>query len=273
MHAAFEPARVSMTATLSATLTAQLRPGDALHIERDTTRRGVWSVARACWEWGLRQDASHVVLLNDDALPCPLFVEAVHAALAVRSDDLVCFYANHETELDATEANESWWTSDDGFVTVACAIPRARLLEFLSWQDAAIVPEEQALPEDARIDLWAMAHHRRIWHARGLVEHGAPLASLVGNNGHEGRSAVVSPPAASEAVESIDWLSGADNPYHVGLIYSISPAHLLRTLRKDIQLELNIEATVDQLWGDESACYRAAFRDRCGAPGSTGSTP
>ena len=92
-----------MAQRLVATIQRELGPHDRLHLERDDVRRGNWPVAEACLRWGISEATTHVVLMNDDALPCPGFVEGVRAALSAQPSEFISFYPNDETELDAWE--------------------------------------------------------------------------------------------------------------------------------------------------------------------------
>ncbi|XXF78897.1 hypothetical protein P2318_03820 [Myxococcaceae bacterium GXIMD 01537] len=262
MHAAFDPSRARMMRELEQALGAALGPGDALHVERDTVRRGVWSVASACWRWGISrasEGVTHVILLNDDAVPCPGFVEAVRAALAARPHHPVCFYSNHETARFAWEQGDAWWTSDDGLVGVTCALPVELARDFLAWEHASLVERpSKGIADDTRLNIWAMAHARPIWHARGLVEHGAPDTSLVGNESHEGRSSNTPVPATEEEARAIDWTLGLEEPLHA-LVYGISPVHLLREVHPEVRERMGLEQVVDTLWGEAAPRARAFY--------------
>ncbi|RKH67464.1 hypothetical protein [Corallococcus aberystwythensis] len=265
MHAAFDAARAPVLQRLEETLRSGLGAGDVLHVERDTVRRGVWNVASACWRWGISQAArgiTHVVVLNDDAEPCPGFVEAVRAALAARPAHPVCFYANHETALAAYAQGEAWWTSDDGLVGVTCALPVDLAGDFLAWADTALLERTpRGLPDDTRLNIWAMAHRRPIWHARGLVEHGEPETSLVGNAHHEGRRSLTPVPATDAEARAIDWSRGLESPLHA-LVYGVSPIHLLREVKPEVRERMGLEHVVDELWGEAAPQCRAFYGAR-----------
>ncbi len=260
MHAAFAPQRRPLMQRLEEALRPMLGKGDLLHVERDTERRGVWSVASACWTWGLSQPGvTHVVLLNDDALPCPGFVEAARAALSVRSQHPVCFYSGHEVARLAYEQGDAWWTSDDGLVSVACALPVELARDFLAWERESLVERPfPGISEDGRLNIWAMAHGRPIWHARGLVEHGAPTDSLVGNAGHDGRTSYTPLPRTEQEARDIDWTQGLDEPLHL-LLHAPSPMHLLREVRPEVRERMGLEQVADRLWGEEAARCREIF--------------
>ncbi|WP_257462363.1 hypothetical protein [Archangium lipolyticum] len=262
MHAAFDPSRVELARRLEEKLRESLGTGDVLHVERDTVRRGVWNVASACWRWGIAQAGhgiTHVVLLNDDAVPCAGFVEAVRAALAVRPRHPVCFYANHETARLAYERGDAWWTSDDGLVGVTCALPVELARDFLEWEHASLVERPPpGLSDDGRLNVWAMAHQRRIWHARGLVDHAIPDESLIGNQGHEGRTSLTPLPASEEEARAIDWTQGLEEPLHV-LVYGISPIHLLREIKPEVRSRMGLEQVVDRLWGEAAPRAREFY--------------
>lgn len=190
MHAAFVPARRK---TLEA-LTGRLHEDDdaVIRIEYDNVGRGAWPVARACWEKGIALNASWIVVLNDDALPCEDFVNVARKALAARAEnDPVCFYTAHPRAKDLAPRTH-WYATFDDLVGVGCALSRDSAREFLAWVDAN--PKVADFSDDGRINLWAMAT-RRLIHTTvpSLVDHQLPDASMVGGEGGHARRAIVPP--------------------------------------------------------------------------------
>jgi hypothetical protein len=182
-------------------------------IMSDPERRGVWWNARRCWEEGLKTSAEWIIVMNDDVLPCDDFLETAKRALATRSPrDPVCFYTNHKGATCEALADGGWYTTVDGLVGVACALHRTTVAEFLEWHDK--YKNERDYPDDARINLFAMATGRLI-HTTvpSLVEHKLPGESLVGNELDERRTAIV-PPSATLA--TVDWTK---EPVHFGKMY------------------------------------------------------
>lgn len=169
-------------------------------VECDLTKRGAWPVARACWEWAVKYtDATHVIVMSDDALPCPRFEDIATRALEAQPNAIVSFYPNHPRSSEA----KGWYTTPDGLVGVAMCMPRELVAEFLDWNDRTML-EGVTYPEDGRINLFAMATGRLVHvTSPALVDHQCPDTSLVGNEHHDMRRPVVGYEGVD--LDEIDW--------------------------------------------------------------------
>lgn len=236
MHAAFEPAR---GATLAALLERLGGEGPRVHVERDHDRAGAWAVARRCWERGLASGASHVIVMNDDALPCLGFRDVARAAIAGNPREVLCFYSNHPTDT-ANVLVGPWRTSVDGLVGVACAMPASEVRAFLAWHDESFIGDYS---DDGRINLWAMCTRRLIWTTLpSLVDHQLPTGSLVGNAGGQHRRPVVPP---LDDMTKCEWRTVARS--HVGRVYWASHFMLLRHVRPEHWWRHGIPTRVGEL--------------------------
>jgi hypothetical protein len=230
MHAAFAPGREAVLARclersgLGLAWVGRRR----LHVEYDEVGRGVWPVARDCWQWACEdaEDSAHwCIVLNDDSLPCEHFVEVATAALRSRgSREPVCFYTNHERSSEALAAGQHWVTTPDGLVGVGAALHSSVVPEFLAFNER-YVRQDVPFPDDARINLWAMATGRRIWTTiPSLVDHQLPDESLVGNLKFADRRPIVPP---LDDMRGIDWSGDA---LHLGRKYRGSHWNLRKML-------------------------------------------
>ena len=192
-------------------------------VKRDPDRLGAWSTAKRCWQSGVASDADWIVVLNDDADPCPDFATVVEAALAARDPrDPVCFYAAHPK---AADLGARWYTTHDDLVGVGCALSREAAAEFLAWVDEH--PKLGDFSDDGRVNLWAIATGRRIHTTLpSLVDHQLPDESMVGTVEQHARRAVV--PIADDA-KALTWNHA---PVHLGRARSGNHWELLHRLEK-----------------------------------------
>ncbi len=133
---------------------------------------------------GIAAEASHVVWLPDDAIVCKDFGRILLACIEARPGDVFDCFVNHE---QAEEVETLWYTTLDGYTGVGGVMPRRLLLEHLAWRDAQ--PKLWDYPNDAGVNLWAMATRRPIYKTSySLVTHNHKLPSLCGN-GDQAREA------------------------------------------------------------------------------------
>jgi hypothetical protein len=180
--------------------------GDADYtVAEDPDRHGPWSTARALLEHGLSQDCTHVSLLEDDLILCDKFVQVSHAAVSAVPKEVVSFYCNTPVAPAAIGAGLSWVTRYDG-TGMYCA-PKRVIRDFLKFMDLAYPKPLLEYGADAPMDFFCMATERLHWTpAVSLVEHDDALPSLLGNERHAHRRAVVPP---YKDMTRIDWKTDA----------------------------------------------------------------
>ena len=104
--------------------------------------RGTWNAWRsfhACLE-ACPDHCGHLLIIQDDATPCPGFDNAARTALAVRPESIVCFYVGGGRVGDplvqaAFERCARWapLNRDLWVPLVATAFPRGLVTELLEW--------------------------------------------------------------------------------------------------------------------------------------------
>lgn len=151
---------------------------------------GEWKNTRRALAWGRSQDATHVVVLQDDAVPIPEFMAQVREAIKRRPDDVVGLYVGTgrpyaEEVLRAVQAARrdlaSWLVSDGLIWGVGTIWPVSLINDFLSWADLW----RHQLPYDQRAHAWSQATGRRCYYTwPSLVNH-ADLPSVIKGRDHK----------------------------------------------------------------------------------------
>ena len=171
-----------------------------------------WPTAARAW-LAAREDATHVLFLEDDAVPCQHFAEAIVKAVEARPEHCVAFWANRAQVGWALAEGKSWVWCGAGFHgTVAVLLPAESVRPFVRWGDERYDP---TIPggHDQRLREW-LAHYksRVLLSAPCLVQHGAPEASLIwpGKGRMFGRPRVTPYFADDLGIDAreIDWRAG-----------------------------------------------------------------
>jgi hypothetical protein len=134
-------------------------------------------------------DCSHLLVIQDDAIPCRNFVPALKQ-IAVTNDVPVCLFLARlprRTSTDATKAlkaNRRYVTLfiRDFVPVVAVLWPRAKAQEFMVWaQNAKLPGQPNPRSDDAVVGRWMMTTRQEIrTTCPSLVEHPDMEASLIG---------------------------------------------------------------------------------------------
>lgn len=179
---------------------------DARVIE-DPHREGVWPTARRGWEWLASTSASHVLLMQDDAIPCFDMPQQVLAARDAIPRGVLCFYTRRAKSLAAAKAaGSSWyWTPDDAYGQ-ALLMPREWVPEMLDWIERRIEPSYKH--DDNRVGLWARFSGRGVYvSCPSLVSH-ARVPSVLGHYWSD----VPGLAWRDDEPGPIDWTRGVANP-------------------------------------------------------------
>lgn len=114
--------------------------GASLHL--DDGRRGAYGNHAAALAYGLARHASHVLTIEDDALPVPDFLALAYEAIARRPNDPIGFYVGkqrprpHRVEWTVRKAEErsaSWLVCNSLLWGVATVFPAADIPGLLAY--------------------------------------------------------------------------------------------------------------------------------------------
>jgi hypothetical protein len=158
----------------------------------------VWDQLDDEWDTGARAlrefdpCATHHIVLQDDALPVPGFIEHAERAIAARWHDPISFYlgtsrppqwqGNVDKATAAADAEGlAWLTAEQLLHGVAVAVPTHDITSLLAWCRHSV------LPYDERIGAWYRTQRRLITYTwPSLVDH-ADDGTLVQHADHRPR--------------------------------------------------------------------------------------
>lgn len=151
-----------------------------------------WRCQRLCLRAG--GDASHVLVIQDDALPCEFFAEAVLAAIAAKPNACISFCVTPQAHVTsqlmtmALKKREPWakWSTRDHWPLVAASYPRElaeRVADFVDERKPKTRGDDAPMAEALRVlraEAWATVP--------SLVEHLDDTPSLIGRRYMSGRN-------------------------------------------------------------------------------------
>lgn len=133
--------------------------------------------------------ATHLLVVQDDAVPCAGFADAVERAVAAKPDDLLSFFVgglHNRTRRDfliALRDGNPWCPVyfRDIHHVVCTAWPVKLAREFLHWADSTRIPGAQPVrSDDMVVGFWARTTKHTMWATVPcLVEHPDDLPSLI----------------------------------------------------------------------------------------------
>ena len=149
-------------------------------------RRSPWRCYRACLET-LEPDASHLLVVQDDAIVCRDFHAVLDLVVAAQPDDPVALFvpgvgANARRVLAACQAEQRWCELDPLTWVPAVAIvwPRHHIASLLDFYDGRNYPVTRTA-DDGIIGDWAKDTGTRVVACvPSLVDHPDTVRSLVG---------------------------------------------------------------------------------------------
>lgn len=162
-------ARASQALRLAENLGAQ--------IHWDDGSLGEWGNHRRALETAALSDATHAVILQDDALPVPGFASHVEVAIKQFPDNPISFYLGTSRPpnwqrflryavIEADETNASWLSCSELLHGVAIALPVKDIRELLRWASTL------DLPYDERLGAWYRLQGRQVMYTwPSLVDH------------------------------------------------------------------------------------------------------
>lgn len=171
-------------------------------LSTDAVGRGAWWNARTCWLSGLESEASHILVVHDDAIACPGFAAAAQAAIEARPNAIVSFYAQRPEMLIACERGNPWVTFDIFAWGLGLCMPAAWAREFVEWRDRCIDPSRRH--DDMSVLLWTLETGRVIHcTAPSLLDQDERCKAVTDGKSNEGNTATW---FASDGADNINWL-------------------------------------------------------------------
>jgi hypothetical protein len=181
---------VSHPARSDAALYLAAQVGGALVVDDG---RGEWATHERALEWAAGQDASHALVVQDDAVPVPRMLDHARAAVDAYPDGPIGLYVGRSRPRaaqvqraveQADLVGASWLEADSLLWGVATIFPTADLPGLLEWCRRA------ALPYDQRIGLWYRRQRRPVRYAwPSLVDHADGPSLIPGRPRREPRTA------------------------------------------------------------------------------------
>jgi hypothetical protein len=194
-HAAHRPERVASLARLVAGL-----GGHPYAVDSTPGHARAWIDAQ--WDTALAYPGTHMVLLNDDMVPCESFIDTLTAAVASKPGEILCLTQHHAQAAEkADRENRRWLISVDMLVGQAYVVPRQVLVDARAFADKCLVSEhrdldvndEMYLSEEHILVVYAACHDRRIWHTVPALVQQGDEPSLCGHDGDWARKCAVPP--------------------------------------------------------------------------------
>lgn len=149
----------------------------------DPEREGIWPTTRKAWDVALEHatpDTTHIMIIQDDIMPCDTFVENLNAALTAVPDKPVVTYSIRRTVQEA--ADEVRWALSADNIQQGTAIPIDWVQPFLDWSDVSLLAGYPH--DDRRLCAWLIWTEKTpVWMTvPPLFQHVGHAESLVGHS-------------------------------------------------------------------------------------------
>lgn len=191
-------------------------PEDLTHVrifqERESNR--VWP--GKLYRWAVSTGATHMLQLQDDAIPYERFWSVLRAMLEAVPDQIIGLEANHPLGPEMHRTGRRWyrtraWLVGVGYVWPLDAKLPNGLPAFLRWCEAnpAILANNN---EDSLVNHWAQLHGFDIWHpVPTIIDHDIGVPSTYGNDEHHEFSMYRRPTVTWRDVPLLAGLEHADH--------------------------------------------------------------
>jgi hypothetical protein len=151
---------------------------------KDPDRHGVWPTTLTAYETALREggeDTTHILILQDDMLPCDTFAENLQAAVAAKPDVAIVLFTQTKFTADATDMGATWLTTADRAWGGAVVLPVSWAKLFIDWAERCVI--HQYKHDDSRLAAWVVWTGRApFWHTvPSLLDHVGAAESLLGH--------------------------------------------------------------------------------------------
>lgn len=164
------PQRLKMGERLAAELGVQLHCGQG-----QGDHAADWLTALTLARAG---GGSHVLVLEDDAVPCRDLLAGVTAAIAARPLSIISYFCGR-VEMNRTRGHWVEIDPDGPLLAVALSLPRPVVSSFLRWAARrSRLPEMTRRNGDHLLAWWLHETRRTVWATKpSLVQHGGPGAA------------------------------------------------------------------------------------------------
>jgi hypothetical protein len=148
----------------------------------DCSHRGpAWNSDR-CWLDGAATGASHVLVCQDDAVPCGSFAKLVRAAVEARPEAIISFFM-HDHEAAQKAAGAPWVDQPIKGWGPALCMSSAMAVDYVRWAKENL--QDSVRADDLRLLHYACNHGLPIsCTLPSLVEHSPNVASTVSPRGN-----------------------------------------------------------------------------------------
>jgi len=163
------------------------------------------------------KEASHVMVIQDDCLPCKDLIQTVEKLIEFLPDNLITLFSNRDEVLQARAEGKSWALLNRLLMAQSYIIPKSMIEDFIPFAEKHIKPE--IYYDDNRLTLWALKNNIKIWTtAPSLVNHQGAFETTIRGGYKKGHNFFDKSRLASwyigfeESGLNIDWTKGLDKP-------------------------------------------------------------
>ena len=144
---------------------------DMLQLHNDHIIRGdsLWGTCKECL-LSTRTTDTHILVLQDDVLPCADFIRTVHQIIALLPNEAITLFTTSELQTMALQHNIRWVQLTAWFMAQAYILPVSLAHDMVVWIDKNC--KESMVHDDDRMATYMWYHNRKVWAtAPSLVEH------------------------------------------------------------------------------------------------------
>lgn len=188
-------------------------------VTKDVLAAGPWPTARRAWLASARApNATHHVLLQDDALLCRDFLPGLREAISNVPEAVISLFTIHDKVAEARLLSYSWIQQRDDVWGVGLVMPSAWASEFVRWCDINI--PAGYLHDERRVAIWMMATGKACYSpVPSLVEHAGAVNSTLGHN--DARCVASWFIGSDRSALDVDWSRGVSDPVYATTEYTL----------------------------------------------------
>lgn len=166
-----------------------LRPGEAYNVHDIGT--GYGATYMRAWRYGAAAyEVTHVLLIEDDHLPCRNFRDLMYSAVEEYPDACVNLYCTRPRVVAAAQSAGTAWVEQDDNVCGATVLPVAAVRDFIRWERRACRSEYEGSDRKAVAYCWT--HDIPVLTTvPSLTDHVGARSSLIGHSGARFRDTIL----------------------------------------------------------------------------------